>query len=142
MAAAFRTHVPEPLRFITSGATGSAIFWGLNEVCVAALPENTPAPITVAWFLSYAVSIWIQHFLHATLVYGWKSSYWSGLAATYVGYSGALFASVPINAALVEYAGTTASQAWLGTLLITGVANYFLLSMLLGGKDKTPEDTQ
>ena len=43
-------------------------------------------------------------------------------------------ASVPINAGLVQVAGLSASNAWGGTLLITGVANYFLLlSKLLGG---------
>ena len=43
-------------------------------------------------------------------------------------------ASVPINAGLVQVAGLSASNAWGGTLLITGVANYFLLSKLLGGR--------
>ena len=42
-------------------------------------------------------------------------------------------ASVPINAGLVQVVGLSASNAWGGTLLITGVANYFLLSKLLGG---------
>ena len=42
--------------------------------------------------------------------------------ACYTGYSFALVASVPINMGLVS-SGATASQAWLGTLLITGTAN-------------------
>lgn len=50
-----------------------------------------------------------------------------------MGYSGALVASVPINAALVQGAKLSASLAWVGTLMITGVANYFLLSKMLGG---------
>ena len=156
---AFRTSVPEPVRFSTSGAIGSAAFWVLNEAVVAALPPGD-ASVTAAWFLSYTLSIWLQHLLHSTLVYGWTGGYWTGLAATCkflavylplsvlgscrlnhapascssdAGYSGALVASVPINAGLVQVAGLSASNAWGGTLLITGVANYFLLSNLLGG---------
>lgn len=55
------------------------------------------------------------------------------LRETDVGYSGALVASVPINAVLVQGAKLSASHAWVGTLAITGIANYFLLSKLLGG---------
>ena len=56
--------------------------------------------------------------------------------ATYSGYSLALFASVPINGFLVNFISLTASQAWGGTLVITGIANYFLLSAVLGGEKK------
>ena len=73
--------MPEPARFFLSGNIGSAAFWLLNELCVAALPPGD-ASITQAWFLSYLVSIWLQHLLHSTLVYGWRDGYWSGLAAT------------------------------------------------------------
>ena len=78
---AFRTSVPEPVRFSTSGAIGSAAFWVLNEAVVAALPPGD-ASVTAAWFLSYILSIWLQHLLHSTLVYGWTGGYWTGLAAT------------------------------------------------------------
>lgn len=54
-----------------------------------------------------------------------------------MGYSGALVASVPINAALVQGAKLSASYAWVGTLAITGIANYFLLNKLLGGGQST-----
>ena len=77
----FRTAVPEPGRFFLSSNIGSAAFWGLNELCVAALPPGD-ASVTQAWFLSYLASIWLQHLLHSSLVYGWGDGYWSGLAAT------------------------------------------------------------
>ena len=77
----FRTAVPEPARFLLSSNIGSAAFWGLNELCVAALPPGDTS-VTQAWFLSYLASIWLQHLLHSTLVYGWAKGYWSGLAAT------------------------------------------------------------
>ena len=130
IAETFRNEVPEPVRFMTSGFIGSSIFYLLNETIVYLNPIEFQK-ITIAWFLSYIISIWLQHALHSTLVYGWASSYWKGLAATYTGYSLALFSSVPINAILVSQLLLTASQAWIGTLVITGTANYFLLGKLL-----------
>ena len=127
----FRQNIPEPTRFIISGAIGSAAFWGLNEVAVASLPASVPSPISVSFFIAYLISIWLQHFLHSVLVYGWVQSYWSGLFSTYTGYSLALVLSTPINYVLVEYIKLGASGAWLGTLIITGIGNYFLLSLLM-----------
>ena len=135
LAKTFRANTPEPIRFMTSGLIGSVIFYILNEAIVRFNPIESQK-ITVAWFLSYVISIWIQHALHATLVYGWVFSYWKGLLATYTGYSLALFASVPINAVLVNYLRATVSEAWIGTLVLTGMANYFLLGKLLSAGDK------
>ena len=135
LAKTFRDKTPEPIRFMTSGLIGSVIFYILNEAIVRFNPIESQK-ITVAWFLSYVISIWIQHALHATLVYGWVFSYWKGLLATYTGYSLALFASVPINAVLVNYLRATVSEAWIGTLVLTGMANYFLLGKLLSAGEK------
>ena len=132
VAETFRRQVPEPIRFMTSGSIGSAAFYLINEAIVYINPFEYQK-ITVAWFLSYVISIWFQHALHATLVYGWRTSYMKGLIATYTGYSMALFSSVPINAMLVNKFEFTASGAWMGTLVLTGIANYFLLGLLLGG---------
>ena len=139
LAKNFRTNIPEPIRFMTSGLIGSVIFYILNEAIVHFNPIESQK-ITVAWFLSYVISIWIQHALHATLVYGWVFSYWKGLLATYTGYSLALFASVPINAGLVNYLRATVSEAWIGTLVLTGMANYFLLGKLLTAREKDKVD--
>ena len=134
-AVTFRKKVPEPIRFACAGFLGSAAFWVLNEATVAVLPTSLPQVVTLAWFIAYVISIWFQHALLASLVYGWGKSYCKGLAATYAGYSGALVASVPINAALVNSLALTPSEAWVGTLGVTGAANYFLLSELLGSKE-------
>ena len=77
----FRNTVPEPARFVVSGAVGSAAFWVLNEAAMGLLPEDLPHQITIGFFSSYLVSIWLQHLLHATLVYGWDTPYWQGLIA-------------------------------------------------------------
>ena len=111
----------------------------MNEAIVRFNPIEKQK-ITVAWFLSYLISIWIQHALHAILVYGWVFSYWKGLLATYTGYSLALFASVPINAVLVNFLRATVSEAWIGTLVLTGMANYFLLGKLLSARENDKVD--
>ena len=126
MAEKFRRQVPELIRFMVSGSIGSVAFYFLNEAVVNINPVEYQK-ITVAWFLSYVISIWLQHALHAALVYGWGDSYWKGLIATYTGYSMALFSSVPINAFLVNKLELTVSGAWTGTLVLTGMANLFLL---------------
>ena len=42
------------------------------------MPEGVPQPVTVAWFFSYLISIWMQHWLHNTLVYGWSVKWKDG----------------------------------------------------------------
>ena len=129
----FRKTLPQPVRFVVSSSTGSFLFYLLNEAIVQNV-NITWQPITVAYFVSYAISIFVQYFLHASLVYGYQSSFWAGVASTYAGYTGALFASIPINVFLVSNFGFDATQAWAGTLLLTGIANYFVLNALLGEK--------
>jgi len=121
------------VRFVISANIGSAIFYFLNEAMVIVLSSLLPyQPITAAWLISYLISIFLQYILHAMLVFGWSASFWGGMLSTYAGYSGALVASIPINIALVNTAGLSASHAWLGTLIITGIANFFVLSVMLG----------
>jgi len=44
----------------------------------AGMPGGVPQPVTVAWFFSYLISIWIQHWLHNTFVYGWSVNWKDG----------------------------------------------------------------
>ncbi len=138
-ATTFRQKAPEPVRFGMSSLFGSFAMFVLNELVLSVLPNDwMPNPgITVAWASSYAVSIWAQHWLHATLVYGWKTSYLQGLVTTYGGYSVSYLASIPINEGLVLI-GCSANIAWALTLFLTGCANYFLFQRLLGGSKRPP----
>ena len=72
----------------------------------------------------------LQYFLHTYLVFGPGGDFIKGVISCYAGYSTALFSSAPINYGLVNYLNFNASQAWLGSLIITGVANYFLLRFI------------
>ena len=113
----------------------------INNFLLQILPQGTPSRITAAYFISYVIAIWLQHLLHAVLVYGWRTSYVKGLLSTYFGYAGSLFASVPINYVLVNFGGLGANQAYVLTIALTGIANYFLLNSLLGGnKESTDKD--
>ena len=129
----FRSTLPQPIRFFISGGIGSFLFYILNQLFLEFL-EVPFAQITVSFFVSYCISIFLQYFLHSYLVFGPGGNFISGVVSCYAGYSSALFASAPINYGLVKYFACTASQAWLGTLIITGVANYFLLTFLMGEK--------
>ena len=138
-ARSFRTNAPEPVRFGASSFFGSLTMFALNELVLHFIPQAwLPSPgITLAWAISYAISIWAQHWLHATLVYGWTTSYVHGLVTTYAGYSVSYLASLPINAGLVLL-GCSATSAWALTLFLTGCANYFLFQRLLGGEKRPP----
>lgn len=131
---AFRAEVPEPVRFTLSGFLGSATMAALNALALVVLPESwKPNPAaTIAWAFSYGLSIWVQHWLHSTLVYGWKISYWAGLAKTYAGYSTSYALSIPINAGLI-WVGCSVWWAYVLTLVLTGCGNFFLFRLLLGG---------
>lgn len=135
----FRARAPEPVRFGTSSFFGSLAMFLLNELMLRLLPDSwLPNPgILVAWAVSYAASIWAQHWLHATLVYGWTTGYVQGLVTTYAGYGVSYIASLPINEGLVLI-GCSAHIAWGLTLFLTGCANYFLFQRLLGGSKRPP----
>ena len=60
-----------------------------------------------------------QFVLHTLLVYGGSVRSLKGLIATYVGYSGSMIASVPINASLVHLLQMQHSSAWAATLVLT-----------------------
>lgn len=138
---AFRAQAPELVRFCCSGFLGSVTMAALNALALVVLPEAwKPNPAaTIAWAFSYGLSIWVQHWLHATLVYGWTIGYWAGLMRTYAGYSAAYAMSIPINAGLI-WVGCSVWWAYVLTLVLTGCANFFLFRLLLGGS-KEPAAT-
>jgi hypothetical protein len=83
---------------------------------------------TVCWTLSYIISIWIRHYSHRIIVFGeFEGTYCASLARTYLAYSSSIIASALTNHALVQYLSLTHKQAWVVTMLWTGILNYFLL---------------
>lgn len=77
----------QALLFNISGGIGTAIFYvvflGIEYQCKAL---DISAASTVAWVLSYLLSILWQYELHAALVFGRPAAYWKSLAGCYVAY--------------------------------------------------------
>ena len=80
IAETFRNELPEPVRFMTSGFIGSSIFYLLNETIVYLNPIEFQK-ITFAWFLSYVISIWLQHALHSVMWWVHRLTLMHGLDA-------------------------------------------------------------
>ena len=121
--------------FVVAGIIGTTLFFVLNESILYAvyLPWQ---PITMAYFISYGISIFIQYFINASLVFGYSKSTWEGIAQTYAGYTIGLLLSVPINMSLVQYAGASARIAFLLTSILAGIVNYFFLKAFLHDSKK------
>lgn len=71
-------------------------------------------------------TVW-QHSLHRWLVFGFDSPYLKSLIATYAAYSASLVLSSLCNAGMVM-AGLGPQVAYWGSLLVTGVLNYFMVA--------------
>jgi putative flippase GtrA len=85
-------------------------------------------PVTVCWAVSYIMSICIRHTSHRLLVFGdYEGTYWSSLSKTYLAYSTSIIVSTVCNNLLVKIGEFSHKEAWLLTMLWTGILNYFLL---------------
>lgn len=83
---------------------------------------------TVCWTLSYILSIWIRHFSHRLLVFGeYEGTYLSSLSRTYLTYSSSIIISMVTNHMIISVLHFTHWQAWIITMLWTGLYNYFML---------------
>jgi len=83
---------------------------------------------TVCWTLSYIFSIFIRHYSHRMLVFGeYDGTYCSSLTRTYLSYSSSIVLSMFTNHLLVTGFDFTHRQAWVITMLWTGIYNYFML---------------
>jgi hypothetical protein len=83
---------------------------------------------TVCWTVSYAISICIRHSSHRFIVFGeYEGSYFASLCRTYATYSSSIVLSMVTNHLLVNQLFLTHKQAWIITMLWTGVYNYFML---------------
>jgi hypothetical protein len=83
---------------------------------------------TVCWTLGYILSIWVRHFSHRILVFGdYEGSYINSLMKTYLTYSSSIVISMIANHYLVSLLRLTHREAWIITMLWTGIYNYFLL---------------
>jgi hypothetical protein len=83
---------------------------------------------TVCWTLSYTLSIVLRHTSHRLLVFGdYEGTYCMSLARTYMAYSSAIVISMFANHQMVALFGLSHRNAWILTMLFTGVYNFFVL---------------
>ena len=119
--------VPLYFWFVLSGGIcdiiQAFIDYGISLVYV-----STWEKATVCWTLSYILSIWVRHFSHRILVFGdYEGTYLSSLTRTYLTYSSSIVISMITNHLLVSYLLFSHRQAWIITMLWTGLYNYFML---------------
>lgn len=119
--------VPLYFWFVLSGALCD-ILQALIDYTISTIYLFEWERTTVCWTLSYILSIMIRHSSHRFLVFGeYEGSYCSSLMRTYATYSSSIVVSMVTNHFIVSSLGVRASQAWVATMLWTGLYNYFLL---------------
>lgn len=83
---------------------------------------------TVCWTVSYVLSIVVRHFSHRILVFGdYEGTYWQSLIRTFGAYSGSIILSIFTNSMLTDYLKVGHRNAWIITMIWTGIFNYFML---------------
>jgi putative flippase GtrA len=119
--------VPQYLWFMLSGALCDVV-QALIDYCIYLLYTMEWERATVCWTASYTLSIIVRHSSHRLLVFGdYEGSYCMSLARTYLTYSSSIMISMITNHLLVAFLELTHQQAWIITMIWTGVYNYFML---------------
>eukprot|EP01064_Diplonema_japonicum_P000723 TRINITY_DN10460_c1_g1_i1.p1 TRINITY_DN10460_c1_g1~~TRINITY_DN10460_c1_g1_i1.p1 ORF type:complete len:213 (+),score=16.85 TRINITY_DN10460_c1_g1_i1:55-639(+) len=121
--------LPEFVRFSLSGFLGTL----LDYIAYKIIYDSgvfTVFRATLSWATAYGLSVVWQHALHAFFVFGGfgHMGYFKSLLTMYIAYSASIVFSPVINWLLVEYGKFEHQQSFVATLMITGIANYVLLS--------------
>lgn len=112
--------------FMVSGAICD-VFQALIDYLISKVYTYEWGRTTVCWTLSYTLSIILRHSSHRLLVFGdYDGTYCMSLTRTYMAYSTAIVFSMFTNHQLVEL-GLEHREAWVITMLVTGVYNFFVL---------------
>lgn len=121
--------VPQYFWFVISGAMCDVVQAGIDyAVYLVYYIEWEKA--TVCWAISYTLSIVVRHSSHRFIVFGeYEGSYCTSLARTYLTYSSSIVLSILTNHILTETMEVSHRNAWIITMLWTGIYNYFMLKM-------------
>jgi putative flippase GtrA len=137
----FGIKVPLYLWFVLSGAICD-VFQAFIDYGISVIYVSGWEKATVCWTLSYIISIWIRHFSHRILVFGeYEGTYLSSLTRTYLTYSSSIVISMVTNHLIVKYMLFTHRQAWIFTMLWTGIYNYFMLKASWKGASSSDKDS-
>ena len=123
----FGRRIPHYFWFVLSGALCDIVQAGI-DYCVYLFYKLEWERATVCWAISYSVSIIVRHMSHRFIVFGeYEGTYCSSLLKTYMTYSSSIVISVISNHYIVEYFRFSHRDAWVVTMLWTGIYNYFML---------------
>eukprot|EP00825_Cyclidium_porcatum_P032275 TRINITY_DN3452_c0_g1_i1.p2 TRINITY_DN3452_c0_g1~~TRINITY_DN3452_c0_g1_i1.p2 ORF type:complete len:156 (+),score=13.81 TRINITY_DN3452_c0_g1_i1:317-784(+) len=117
-------------KYFVSGILGNVILFALDHMILFINPFKWQKE-TVAWALSYIIDIFIQFLLHEILVYGSQSNRCKALIGCYISYATAIILSIIINSFFINQMKYSNNLAWLLTLTITAVVNYFLVNFFM-----------
>ncbi len=119
--------VPQYFWFVISGSICD-VFQAIIDYFISIIYLSEWEKPTVCWTLSYIITICIRHYSHSMIVFGeYSGTYCSSLMRTYAAYSSSIVISVITNHILTSYFFFTHKQAWIITMLWTGIYNYFML---------------
>ncbi len=114
--------------FIISGLLCDIVQFMIDLILYYVLKIQSP---TLCWAIGLSLSIAIRHTSHRYLVFGnYVGGYFHSLIRMYTGYSIILISSTIFNLALVKIGHLKHYTAWVVTLIMTNVMNYFLLRKL------------
>lgn len=86
---------------------------------------------SICWMTSFAVSVVARHTSHRYLVFGdYIGGYWNSLLRMYTGYSIIIILSTCFHKLFIDFGNVSHVVAWIGTMLWTGIVNYFILKRL------------
>lgn len=136
----FGYKVPQYFWFVVSGALCD-VFQAVVDYIISIFYVLQWEKPTICWTLSYIISIWLRHSSHRVLVFGeFEGTYCASLTKTYFTYSSSIVISMVTNHFIVEFLHFSHRDAWIITMLWTGIVNYFLLkaSWRTKAKDSSP----
>lgn len=126
--------IPTYFWFVLSGSLCDC-FQALIDFILSIIYVYEWEKATICWTLSYTISIMIRHFSHKYIVFGeYDGTYCTSLGRIYLTYSSSIVLSMIANHCFISYFLLSHKQAWLITMLWTGLYNYFMLKKNWGGK--------
>jgi putative flippase GtrA len=134
--------VPQYFWFVVSGALCD-VFQALIDYIVYHLYVYEWERATVCWTVGYTLSIILRHTSHRFLVFGdYEGSYCSSLGRTYLAYSASIVLSMFSNHYIINILKLSHRDAWIITMLWTGLLNYFLLKASWKGKHSKSDEAE
>ena len=134
----FRIH--QYFWFMLSGAIGDVIQACLDFL-VYTIYTMEWERATVCWTVSYVCSIVFRHTIHRYIVFGEaEGTYCNSLGRTYMAYASSIVLSMLSNHFISDILRFSHREAWVITMLWTGIMNYFILRATWKTKKTTKDD--